>query len=169
MKPYKRQWQLLQRISGIDTLSAAILIAEIGDNVKSFENKEKFCSWMGLCPSNNQSAGKKSSHTKKTNTYVKALVCELANSAVKTNSQFKGKYQPLVIRRGHKRLIVAVGHKMMGVVFSVIKNDKSYRDPGINYEKIMTRKNASRWIKILTKYDLIQGGYISKVSKKSEN
>ena len=62
MKPYKRQWQLLQTIPGIDELSAALLIAEIGENVKSFKNKESFCSWMGLCPSNNQSAGKKSLH-----------------------------------------------------------------------------------------------------------
>ena len=62
MAPYKKQWQLLQTIPGIDEISAALLIAEVGNNVKSFKNKENFCSWAGLCPSNNQSAGKKSLH-----------------------------------------------------------------------------------------------------------
>ena len=153
MEPYKRQWQLLQTIPGIDELSAALLIAEIGGDVKSFKNKESFCSWMGLCPSNNQSAGKKkASHTRKANTYVKSLVCEMANSAIKTRSQFKGKYQSLVIRRGHKRSIIAIGHKMMGVVYSVINNDRPYTDPKIDYEKLMVEKNAPRWVRMLKKY-----------------
>ena len=78
----------------------------------------------------------------------------MANSAVKTNSQFKGKYQSIVMRRGHKRAIVAIGHKLMGVVFSVMKNGRPYRDPGINYEEIMVKKNASRWIRMLKKYQL---------------
>ncbi len=98
---------------------------------------------------------KKSSRTRKANTYVKSLVCEMANSAIKTNSQFKGKYQSLVIRRGHKRSVIAVGHKMMGVVYSVISNDTPYKDPGIDYEKLMVKKNAPRWIRALKKYDFM--------------
>ena len=77
----------------------------------------------------------------------------MANAAIKTRSQFQGKYKTLVIRRGHKRSVIAIGHKMMGVVFSVIKNDRPYKDPEINYEKMMVEKNASRWILMLKKYD----------------
>lgn len=86
---------------------------------------------------------------------MKSLVCEVAHSAIKTNSQFKGKYKSLVIRRGHKRSVIAVGHKMMRVVYSVISNDKPYRDPGIDYEKAMVEKNAPRWIKALKKYEFM--------------
>ncbi len=70
MKPYERQWHLLQTIPGIDELSAALLIAEIGGNVKSFKNKGNFCSWMGICPSNNESAGKKSLHERGKRTHM---------------------------------------------------------------------------------------------------
>lgn len=156
MKPYKRQWHLIQTMPGIDDLGAALLLPEIGGDIKSFPNKEKFCSWMGLCPSNNRSAKKvKSTRTRKANGYVKTLVCELANSAIRTDSQFKGKYNTLTIRRGHKKSVVAIGHKMMEVVYSVIKNDKPYKDPKINYEEIMAKKNAPRWIRVLKTYNLL--------------
>ena len=153
IEPYKKQWQLIQTIPGFDELSAALLIAEIGNDVKTFKSKERFCSWLGLCPSNNQSAGKKkSSRIRKANVYVKSLAIEVANAASKTTSQFQGKYKSLVIRRGHKRSIVAIGHKLMGVVFSVLKNETHYKDPKIDYEKLMTQKNASRWVRMLKKY-----------------
>ena len=124
--------------------------------MKSFKSKEHLCSWMGLCPTNNESAGKKkSSRTSKANRYAKSLVCEFANSAIKSKCQFRGKYKALTIRRGHKKAVVAVGHKLMGVVYSVLKNGNHYRDPGINYEKIMVEKNAPRWMKALKRYGYI--------------
>ncbi len=51
--------------------------------------------------------------------------------------------------------MIAVGHKMMGVVYSVISNDTPYKDPGIDYEKLMVKKNAPRWIRALKKYDFM--------------
>ena len=77
------------------------------------------------------------------------------NSAIKTNSQFKGKYKSLVIRRGHKRSVIAVGHKMMAVLYSVISNDTPYKDPETDYERVMVEKNAPRWIKALKKYNFM--------------
>lgn len=138
-------------------MSAALLLIEIGGGIKSFETKEKFCSWIGVCPTNNESAGKrKSSRTAKANKYAKSLVCELANSAIKTNSQFKGKYKSLVIRRGHKKSVIAVGHKLMGVVYSVLKNQTYYKDPEIDYEKLTVQKNAPRWLKALEKFGYLK-------------
>jgi len=59
MIPYKKEWQLLQTIPGVDKISAAMLLSEIGVNMKCFGNKDRLSSWAGMCPGNNQSANKK--------------------------------------------------------------------------------------------------------------
>ena len=63
-----------------------------------------------------------------------------------------GKYQSLVIRRGHKRSIIAVAHKMLRVIYSMLKNNRPYYDPEVDYEALMVQRNAPRWIKALNKY-----------------
>lgn len=83
-------------------------------------------------------------------------MCEVANSAIKTNSQFKGLYKGLVIRRGHKRSVIAVGHKILEIIFTVIKKKEPYKDSTINYEALAVMRNAPRWIKSLQKF-----GYLS--------
>ena len=59
MKPYQKEWRLLQTIPGIDQISAAMLLVEIGVDMSRFGNKERLSSWAGMCPGNNESAGKK--------------------------------------------------------------------------------------------------------------
>ncbi|MDD3582130.1 MAG: IS110 family transposase [Desulfobacca sp.] len=59
LEPYQREWQLLQTIPGIDQMGAAMLLAEIGTDMERFGSKEHLCSWAGMCPGNNESAGKK--------------------------------------------------------------------------------------------------------------
>jgi transposase len=59
MTPYQRQWELLQTLPGIDQMNAAALIAEIGVDMSLFGSAEKLASWAGMCPGNNESAGKK--------------------------------------------------------------------------------------------------------------
>jgi len=66
-------------------------------------------------------------------------------------------YQGLVIRRGHKRTIVAIGHKILEVVFVLLTRKVPYRDSSINYEEIVVKRNAPRWIKALVKH-----GYLKK-------
>jgi len=159
MQPYKDQWQVLQTIPGIDALTAAVIIAEIGVDMQRFGTSEQFCSWAGMCPGNNESAGKrKSGKTRKGPPVLRSTLCEVANSAVKTRSQFKGYYQGLVIRRGHKRAVFAAGHKVLRVVFYLLTTNKGYTDPKINYEELAVKRNAPRWVKALTKY-----GYMPEV------
>jgi transposase len=157
MLPYQKEWQLLQTIPGIDAISAAIIISIIGVNMARFDNMQKFCSWAGLCPGNNESAGKKkSARTRKGNQLLRQVMCQIANAAAKTNCQFKSKYQSLVIRRGHKRTIIALAHKILRVIYTVLLNQQHYYDPEINYEKMMVDKNAPRWIKMLDKYGYVK-------------
>lgn len=61
-------------------------------------------------------------------------------------------YQGLVIRRGHKRTIIAIGHKILEVVFILLKKKEPYKDSIVDYERIVVDRNAPRWIKALGKY-----------------
>ena len=154
MQPYHKQWEILQTIPGIDAVSAALLMIEMGVDMEQFGRREQFCSWAGMCPGNNESAGKKKSgKTPKGSKQLRYLLCESANAASKTECQFKHKYKSLMIRRGHKKAIVAVGHKMLRVIYSRLKTGEYYQDPKVSYEELVVKKNAPRWIKMLTKYD----------------
>jgi len=157
MKPYQEEWKLVQTIPGLDVLSAAMLLAEIGVDMSRFGSKDRLCSWAGMCPGNQESAGKrKSGRSRKANAYVRSLLCEAANSARKTQSQFQGLYKGLVIRRGHKRAIVAVGHKILQVVYILIARKEPYKDPEIDYEALVVHRNAPRWLDALAKYGYLQ-------------
>jgi len=151
--PYQNHWELLQTMPGMDKVSAAIVLVELGTDMRRFGGSANLASWAGLCPGNNESAGKrKSGRTRRGNKAVRRALCEAANAASKTTSQFKGKYQSLVIRRGHKRTIIAIAHKMLRVIYSMLKNDHPYYDPEVDYEALMVQRNAPRWIKALKKY-----------------
>lgn len=153
MQPYQKQWEILQTIPGIDAVGAALLIIEIGVDMQQFGSREQFCSWAGMCPGNNESAGKKKSgKTPKGSKQLRYILCEAANAASKTNCQFQHKYRSLMIRRGHKKAIMAVGHKMLRVIFSRLKEGEVYHDPKVNYEELVVKKNAARWIRMLRKY-----------------
>lgn len=156
MVPYQRSWQLLQTIPGIDALSAALLIAELGVEMSRFGSAEQLAAWAGMCPGQNESAGKrKPVRGRKGNRVLRPILCEVANAACKTKSQFKGKYQALVIRRGHKRSIIALGHKILRVMYAVLSSQQPYRDPEIDYEALVVAKNAPRWLKALEKYGYV--------------
>jgi transposase len=153
MEPYRKPWPLLQTIPGIATGSAAQIIAEIGVDMDNFGSAERLASWAGRCPGNHESAGQRQRvATRPGNRALRQLLCEVAHAACNTDSQFKGKYPALVIRRGHKRSIMAIGHKLLRVVYTVLKEQQPYRDPEIDYEALVVAKNAPWWLKALEKY-----------------
>ncbi|MBT8419251.1 MAG: IS110 family transposase [Gammaproteobacteria bacterium] len=156
LAPYQPAIDLLKTIPGMDTLSVAQLIVEIGTDMSAFGSPEKLSKWAGICPGNHESAGKRySGKTTKGNRFVRSLLCQIAWAAVRTTSQFKGKYQGLVIRRGAKRAIVAVAHKILRTVFVLLQRNVPYQDSTVNYEELMVKRNAPRWIKALKQYQLL--------------
>jgi len=117
MKPYERAWKLLQTIPGLDEISSAMILIEIGDQMSRFGNAARLASWAALCPGNNESAGKrKSGRIRRGNPVVRALLCEVANAARHTKSVFRKKHDSLALRRGHKRTIVALAHKLLRTI-----------------------------------------------------
>jgi transposase len=151
IEPYKEEWQLIQTIPGIDVISASSVIAEIGCNMEQFDNDSAhLSSWAGVCPGNNESAGKrKSSKIRKGSKQLRRVLCQIANAACKCKgTQFEYFYKSLLIRRGHKRAI-------MRIIFSVLKNKKPYYEPNVNHEMLTTKRNSQRWIRTLKKYGYI--------------
>ena len=152
----KNTLALLQTIPGVDLIGAAMLLIEIGTDMDAFGSADRLASWVGMCPGNNESAGKrKSGHVRKGNLYVRRLLCEFAHAASRTTSVFKSKFQSLVIRRGYKRAIIAIGHKILRTIFFMIKRHEHYRDSATDYEALSVQRNAPRWIKALTKFGFI--------------
>jgi transposase len=133
-----------------------MLLVEIGADMDAFGSADRLASWAGICPGNNESAGKhKSGRVRKGNPYVRRLLCEFAHAASRTTSVFKSKFQALVVRRGHKRSIIAIAHKLLRTMFFMLKRREHYRDSSTDYEALAVQRNAPRWIKALTKFGFI--------------
>lgn len=147
---------LMQTLPGVDRIGAALLLVEIGTDMDAFGSADRLASWVGICPGNNESAGKrKSGRVRKGNLYVRRLLCEFAHAASRTRSVFKSKFQSLVVRRGYKRAIIAIGHKILRTLFFMLKRREHYRDSATDYEALSVQRNAPRWIKALTKFGFI--------------
>ncbi|HSX65706.1 MAG TPA: IS110 family transposase [Pseudoxanthomonas sp.] len=148
--------QLLQTIPGVDLIGAAMLLVEIGSDMDAFGSPDRLASWIGICPGNNESAGKrKPSRARKGNSYVRRLLCEFAHAACRTQCVFKPKFESLLPRRGYKRSIVAIAHSILRTIFFMLKRREHYRDRITDYEAIAVQRNAPRWIKALTKFGFI--------------
>ena len=151
---------LLQTIPGVDLIGAAMLLVELGTDRAVFGGADRLASWMGTCPGHNESAGKrKSTHVRKGNLYVRRLRCAFAHAASRTTSVFKSKFQSLVVRRGHKRAIIAIGHKLRRTIYFMIKRREYDRDSATDYAALCVQRNAPRWIEALTKF-----GFLTPVS-----
>lgn len=147
---------LLQTVPGIDRIGAAMLLVEIGTNMALFAGPDHLASWAGLCPGNNESAGKRrSGKSRKGNTYVRRLLCEFAVAAAKTQSTFRVKYSAIRMRRGHKRAIWACAHKMLRTIWAMLVRRCPYRDSTIDYEALLVRRNAPRWLKALDRFGFL--------------
>jgi transposase len=160
LQPHEAALQLLMTLPGIDRLAAAKLLVEIGVDMTAFGNAGRLCKWAGVCPGNDESAGKRRrGDTAPGNRYVRTLLCQIAWAAVRTTSQFKSRFQNLVSRRGTKKAIVAIGHKVLKTVFVLLSRQVPYHDSTVDYEALAVKRNAPRWIKQLRKF-----GYLPKMA-----
>lgn len=150
MQPYAWAHELLQTIPGIDEIAAALILIEIGDDMARFGCAARLACWAALSPGNNESAGKrKSGRTRHGNSIVRFILCECANAARMTKSTLASKYRSLMVRKSHKKSIIAVAHKMIRLIFVLLSTRQPYLDQGIDYAAMSAKKNAPRWIKQL--------------------
>jgi transposase len=133
-RDYKEEDELLQTIPGVKE-NASTIIAEIGVDMDIFPNEMHLSSWAGVSPGNNESAGKKKpGSTTYGNKCLKAMLIEFAWVASRTRGTYlRSKYHRLVGRRGKKRALVALGHKILIMCYHILKYRRPYKELGVDY------------------------------------
>lgn len=128
-KPYERALYQLDSIPGIDITAAMLIISEIGPSPQEvFENSLRLCSWAGLSPRNDQSAGKISSRKiMPGNPYIKSILCQCAWAAVRTrNTPFSTWFWSHQGKLGKKKAIIAVSRKILSLIYTLLSTDQFY-------------------------------------------
>ena len=148
---FQKVHELLQTIPGVKKKGADTIIAEIGVDMNQFPNEKHLCSWAGLSPGNNQSAGKqRKSCIPQGNQWLKGMMIECAWAAIrKKNHYLSSKYHQLKTRIGHKKALVAIAHKMLIGVYFVIKDGNSYKHLGPERGRASKKAMVSGYIKKL--------------------
>lgn len=163
MQGQKSLLDRMKKAAGVADVSSCEILAEIGPDMSAFATGEAMVSWAGLCPGNNESAGKrKSGRSPVRKHHLKTIMIEVAWAAIKKkDSYFKDKYYRLKARRGAKRAIVAIAHRILLGIYHVIKDGVEFRDLGEDY---LTLRNKSQKMSSLRKqaqllgYDLVPQG-----------
>jgi len=146
LQPYATQLALLQEIPGVDWTLAAVIIAELGVDMKVFGNVPQLASWAGICPGSNESAGKrKSSRIPQGNVYLKTALVEAANAAARAKGTYlRDKFFRLKARRGYKRATVAVAHKILVAIYHMFSHHVSYKELGDLYLDHLNKHHLTR-------------------------
>jgi transposase len=134
LKKYEVEMNLLQTIPGVKKDTAAVIIAEIGVDMKQFPTSQHLASWAGVSPGNNESAGKrKSTKTIKGNPHIKSAMCEAAWAVSRCrNRHLAAKYWSTAARRGKKKALVATSHRMLRIIYSMLLNKEPFREKQIS-------------------------------------
>ena len=146
LRPFEECLQRLDEIPGIGRRTAECLVAEIGTDVAPFPSPGHLASWAGMCPGNNESAGKhRSSKTRKANPWLRTALVEAANAAVRTrNTYLSAQYRRLVVRLGRKKAVMAVAHSILVIIYHMLQRGTSYQDLGYLYFDQLNRQSAER-------------------------
>ena len=123
------QINLVLTVPGIQTFSAIAIIGEIGVDMSVFETARHLCSWAGLTPQNDQSAGKKkTTRISRAGAYIKPLLVQCALAAIKSSKhpEVRNRYNAIKKRRGHKKAIIAVARMLLTAIYNIIKKNEPY-------------------------------------------
>jgi len=125
----------LDEVPGFDARSGQNVIAEIGTDMSRFPSARHLAAWAGLCPGNNESAGKRrSGRTRRANRWLKAALTQAAWGASRTRrSYFAAQHRRLTARRGVKRATIAVAHSLLTVTHCLLGRQEPYVDLGLNH------------------------------------
>lgn len=123
------QINLVLTVPGIQTFSAVAIIGEIGVDMSVFQTSRHLCSWAGLTPQNDQSAGKKkTTRISRAGAYIKPLLVQCALCAIraKKNPEIANRYNAIKKRRGHKKAIIAIARMLLTAIYNILKKNEPY-------------------------------------------
>lgn len=126
---YLPQLNLVLTVPGIKSLSAITIISEIGVDMSVFPTSKHLCSWAGLTPQNNESAGKKkTTRISRAGAYIKPLLVQCALCAIrkKSNPEIRNRYLAIKKRRGHKKAIIAIARMLLTAIYNILKKNEPY-------------------------------------------
>jgi len=126
---YMPQANLVSTAPGIQAFSAIAIIGEIGVDMSVFETSRNLCSWAGLAPQNDSSAGKKkTTRISRAGVYIKPILVQCANAAIrcKDNPEIAYRYNAIKKRRGHKKAIIAIARMLLTAIYNILKKNEPY-------------------------------------------
>ena len=135
MTPFVEARDRFDTIPGIAKRNAEIIVAEIGIDMTQFPTPAHLASWAGLCPGNNESAGKhKSTKTRSGNPWLTSALVEAAWSAVRTKDCYLGvRFRRIAKRRGDQRALIAIAHTILVICWHLIVDETTYTELGTDY------------------------------------
>ena len=116
-------------VPGFKSFSAVAIIGEIGVDMSVFKTSRHLCSWAGLTPQNDNSAGKKkTTRISRAGVYIKPLLVQCANAAInsKKHPEIKNRYLAIKKRRGHKKAIIAIARMLLTAIYNILKKNEPY-------------------------------------------
>ena len=125
------QINLVSTVPGISTFSAIAIIGEIGVDMSVFQTSRHLFSWAGLAPLNDNSAGKKkTTRVSRAGVYLKPLLVQCANAAVrsKKNPEITNRYNAIKKRHGHRKAIIAIARMLLTAIYNILNKNEPY-DP----------------------------------------
>ena len=146
LRPFAEVVERLKSIPGVQQRTAEVIVAEIGVDMSRFPTAAHLASWSGMCPGNNESAGKrKSGKTRKGNKWLRMAMIEAGQAAARTNdSALSARHRRIMRHRGYQRAVVAVGHEILVIAHTLIARGTTYQELGPGY---FDRRQAERTIR----------------------
>jgi len=146
LRPFEDTLARLQTIPGVGRRTAEVLLAEVGTDISRFPTHRHLASWAGLCPGNNESAGKqRTGHTRKGSPWLRSALVESAWAAARTKQSYlSAQYHRLAARRGGKRAALAVAHSILVIAYYIMARGQTYDDLGGNYFDERDRRQVER-------------------------
>jgi transposase len=134
-RPFAAEIVRLDAIPGVDHRVAEVLLAEVGADVKPFPSDEHLSSWAGMCPGNEESAGKRRRRRiTPGNRWLKKTLAQAGWAASHTkNTYLASQYRRLAGHRGNKRALIAVGHSILVIFYHMIRTRSGYADLGVDF------------------------------------
>jgi transposase len=135
MRPSEEALERLDAIPGVGRRIAEILVAELGTDLRRFPTAGHLASWAGLCPGNDESAGKRrSGKTRKGNRMLRWALVEAAQAASRGRDTYlAAQFRRLAARRGKKKAVVAVAHSILVAAYHLLTRSEPYADLGGDY------------------------------------
>lgn len=146
LEPHQALMDLLRQIPGVDRVVAMTVIAELGTDMSVFPSASHAAAWAGVCPGNNESAGKRRGRAKRhgnvhlTSALVQAAMC----ASRKKGCYLKERFWRLAARRGKKRAAMAVAHSILIAAYHMLRNGEDYRDLGVAYLDERRKRTVER-------------------------